>query len=226
MWRTSHKSLLTSPFPLLWGALWVYLGWHCYHTYQAPLLGAALSFLGTWIYLPFIGPVLFSTLFFYVIKLQKFGSPSVTTPYLVAELDGRVVGCVCVRMKHTCYREASKGVEEPAGEASVWRLSVHTSARKHGVGRALMAAAEAFAVEHRAKYMSLITGNEQSRKFYQRLGYTDEAEGRARRVLFGPTLQPSTIVGSLRALSLKGRLATTIMSKELGTGSSGGKGVD
>jgi GNAT superfamily N-acetyltransferase len=187
-------------------------------------LGAALSFLGTWIYLPFIGPALFSTLFFHIIKLQKFGTPSLKSPYMVAELDGRVVGCVCVRMKHTCYREASKGVEEPVGEASVWRLSVDASVRKHGVGRALMVAAEAFAVEHSAKYMSLITGNEHSRKFYQRLGYTDEAEGRARRVLFGPSLQPSTLVGSLRALSLKGRLATTIMSKELGTGSSSGEG--
>ena len=218
MWATSHRKLLTSPYPLLWGTLWVLLGRHCYVTYQAPLLGVSLSLLGTWIYLPIIGPIIFSTLFYYVIKLQKFGSPTPSTPYMVAELDNNVVGCVCVRMKHTCYREASKGVEEPAGEASVWRLSVEPSVRKHGVGRALMEAAEAYAVEHHAKHMSLITGNEQSRKFYQRLGYTDETEARAKRVLFGPTLQPSTLVGAMRAQSLKGRLASTIMSKELKRG--------
>lgn len=95
--------------------------------------------------------------------------------FWVAESDGVVVGCVGVRGEHTLYKERrfdAAAAPPPGGEASVWRLSVAPSARRLGVGRALMAALEAWAVQHGYTSLTLVCGNPDSKKFYASLGYT------------------------------------------------------
>jgi ribosomal protein S18 acetylase RimI-like enzyme len=53
---------------------------------------------------------------------------------IVAELDGRLVGCV------TLYLDAARAMPEvwPAGSAVIRLLAVHPAYRNHGIGRALM----------------------------------------------------------------------------------------
>lgn len=116
---------------------------------------------------------------------EKYLSPGHST-FLVAENErGEILGCVAVLCLHTLHKEARAGVPPMPGEASIWRLSVQPSARRLGVGRRLMAEAEAWARANGCRHISLVTGNADSQRFYTRLGYGPETVERARRVLFG-----------------------------------------
>jgi ribosomal-protein-alanine N-acetyltransferase len=72
------------------------------------------------------------------------------------------------------------------GEADLVNLAVHPSARRHGVGRALLGAAIAYC---RARRVSLLwlrvrAGNRGARAFYRRCGFV--ATGRFRGYYTGP----------------------------------------
>jgi ribosomal protein S18 acetylase RimI-like enzyme len=121
--------------------------------------------------------------------------------------SGAPVGCVAVKCEHTLHRERLAGVEAARGEASIWRLTTAPSARRLGVGRALMEAAEAFARRAGCSSMSLITGNDESKAFYARVGYTLEQEPRARAVLFGEGGEPRGVLGLVKSQALRVRLA-------------------
>jgi len=219
MHKSAYRKILVSPGLLVFAGFWAYLGYVSMRQGNR-LFGFTLSFLGSMFYIPVLGPAIFSHLFWFAIRWQKFGGKQAGgMKYWVAELEGdsgkKIVGCVCVKEVHTLKKESNKRYPQPLGEASAWRLSVAPEARKLGVGRLLMTQAEAYAKERGFKYMSLITGNEESRKFYQRLGYSCEDEGRARRVLFGTGLAPTSLFGYLQEALLKGRLESTIMSRKL-----------
>ena len=129
---------------------------------------------------------------------------------------GAPIGCVAVKCEHTQHRERLAGVEAAPGEASIWRLTTAPEARRLGVGRALMEAAEGFARRSGCAHMSLITGNEDSKRFYERIGYSVEQESRARGVLFGAGGEPRGVLGFVKARVLKARLAgRNIWHKEL-----------
>ena len=148
--------------------------------------------------------------------------------FLVAEdaRSGRVLGCVAVRAQHTLHKEAQEAgrAAPPPGEASVWRLSVAPEARRAGVGRALMRAAETWARARGCAHISLVTGNTASKVFYRQLGYELEDAARAARVLFGPTCRPSGLLGWLKSSMLHARLSPargTVFCKALAPGDEG-----
>lgn len=94
---------------------------------------------------------------------------------LVAELAGKVVGCCGVKLG---MHEGGPELPLPApdGQAcvlsSVWRVSVSARARRRGVGKSLMDAAEAWAVQAGANRMLLVTGNSIASVFYcEKCGY-------------------------------------------------------
>jgi ribosomal protein S18 acetylase RimI-like enzyme len=64
-------------------------------------------------------------------------------------------------------------------EASVWRLAVDHNARKMGIGKKLMQEVEYYAKTKNCNNVSLITGNEQSKAFYKKIGYEYESIDRA-----------------------------------------------
>ena len=77
-----------------------------------------------------------------------------------------------------------------------------------------MAAAEGFARRSGCRHVSLITGNEDSKKFYASIGYGIETEPRAREVLFGRG--PLGVLGFVKARVLKARIGErNIWHKEL-----------
>ena len=78
-----------------------------------------------------------------------------------------------------------------------------------------MEAAEGFARRSGCEHMTLITGNEESKLFYERIGYKLETEPRARAALFGDG-PPLGVLGFVKARVLKARLAARgIWHKEL-----------
>lgn len=87
----------------------------------------------------------------------------------VAELRGEVVGCCGVKLG---IREGGPELPLPTTDAtpdacsSVWRVSVSQRARRHGVGKVLMEAAEAWAVQAGSTRMLLVTGNSIASLFY------------------------------------------------------------
>ena len=84
--------------------------------------------------------------------------------FLVAELDGHVVGTGGIRLR-------------PDGSADVLRVRVHPATRRRGVGRALMTALETSAAERGAREAILDTTTEQPEAvaFYEALGYEENA---------------------------------------------------
>jgi ribosomal protein S18 acetylase RimI-like enzyme len=214
----SYKNLTRSCTPLFYGAA---LGGALF---AAGLPSAGLFFAAgaALLYTP-VGSAVLRGLLWCAIRAQRLGFPPPSpdaSHFMVAERRGasgagELLGCVCVRQAHTLYREAARGVSPPPGEASVWRLTVALSARRLGVGRALMGAAEAWAHERGCGAVSLITGNPDSAAFYRRLGYSGEAEARARRVLFGESGAPAGPLGWLRERTLANRLRATIFVKML-----------
>jgi len=122
--------------------------------------------------------------------------------FFVAELDGRVVGCVGVLAKHTLYKEATGGVASSgAGDASLWRLSVDSRLRRQGVGHALVAAAEAWGAAHGCTRVSLVCGNPRSKRAYHRLGYVAMPLAMAQQLLLPPggAAAPAGLLGALVA---------------------------
>ncbi len=218
MHSSSYRKMLGSPVFWALEAALAALGAHlCLRGAWAT--GAALCALAASLVPPLGGP-LFSAIMWRAVHAHSFlFKPSSTdTAYWVAVArdGGDVIGCVCVRRAHTLAREAERGVAEAQGEASVWRLSVAPAARKLGVGRALMAQAEAYARARGCTHMSLITGNLASRAFYLAIGYAPEALPRAATVLYGgATSTPASLLGRLKGLALQHRLQSTVLAKPL-----------
>lgn len=88
-------------------------------------------------------------------------------PVWVAVLDGAVVGFV-----HAGERRHFSGERD----GYVGELVVAESAERHGIGRALLAAAEDWAAGRGLRRLSLETGaaNTAARAFYAALGYQEE----------------------------------------------------
>lgn len=93
--------------------------------------------------------------------------------FLVAEIEGAVVGSVAV--KKGGISDASKGKDEELeqpGVCTVWKVSSRQDVRKRGVGRALMEKAEKWAREVAgASSVELMTGSIKAKAFYGRIGY-------------------------------------------------------
>jgi len=141
--------------------------------------------------------------------------------FLVAEAKGVVMGCVAISKEHTLYKERRPTATASETEASIWRLSVAPHARKLGVGRLLMAAAEEWARNNRCSHITLVTGNKDSFVFYQRLGYGPETEARAVREIFGAA-GAKGLAASIKLRTLRSRLTErgTILMKALSDGNS------
>lgn len=151
---------------------------------------------------------------------EKWCQPGVSAFLVAEDAAGRPVGCVAMLRRHTLYKEARVplGDASASSEVSVWRLVVDSSARNGGIGRTLMAAAEAWAREHGCTHVSLITGNAASKQFYRRLGYATETRERALRAIFGAPGGPAAFdaLGHLRQMMLRSRLGNgSIMAKQL-----------
>jgi ribosomal protein S18 acetylase RimI-like enzyme len=93
----------------------------------------------------------------------------------VADDDGRVAGFVSAST-----REHWSG----AVDAYIGELVVDPAAEGRGVGRALVAAVEAWAVESGLRLLTLETGaaNASARAFYRRLGFAEEDVRLTRRL--------------------------------------------
>ena len=93
---------------------------------------------------------------------------------LVAELDERIVGFVCVwaRVK---AREVEELINGPSEFAVVSDLVVLPAYRARGLGRALLQAAERFAIEKGSSTIRIgvLARNGSARKIYGRAGYND-----------------------------------------------------
>jgi ribosomal protein S18 acetylase RimI-like enzyme len=81
---------------------------------------------------------------------------------LVAEEEGRVFGTVQVVIEQP---------ENQPHRGDVSKMLVHRSARKRGVGEALMRAAETAAVESGKSLLVLDTGSEDAKRLYERCGW-------------------------------------------------------
>jgi GNAT superfamily N-acetyltransferase len=94
----------------------------------------------------------------------------------VADLDDALLGVIAV---HAC-----PFFERAGAWARITVLVVSERARGRGVGTRLVAAAEAFAVDHGCVRMEVTSGDQRSdaHEFYQRRGYIDQA-GRSTRFL-------------------------------------------
>jgi GNAT superfamily N-acetyltransferase len=94
-----------------------------------------------------------------------------TEAVLIAEaaIDGRPLGLIHVK------GDVSVLTDEPQGYIAI--LAVTTEAEGQGIGRALMAAAEAWARERGYRYLALDTfaTNSHARAFYARLGFAEES---------------------------------------------------
>jgi GNAT superfamily N-acetyltransferase len=145
-------------------------------------------------------------------RYQKSGF----SQFLVAEVKGVVMGCVAIIKEHTLYKERRPTAIASETEASIWRLSVAPHARKLGVGRLLMAAAEEWARNNRCSHVTLVTGNKDSVIFYQRLGYGPETEARAVREVFGAA-GAKGLAAKFKLRTLRSRLTDrgTILMKAL-----------
>lgn len=87
----------------------------------------------------------------------------------VAVADGAAVGYVHVEKYDTLYFETM---------ANILGLAVRSAYRHIGVGRTLVAAAEAWALQNGIQMMRLNSGKDRSNAhgFYKNLGYTSEKE--------------------------------------------------
>jgi GNAT superfamily N-acetyltransferase len=184
--------------------------------YKHNLLATVFGTLAALFYVPMTGASFFNALLWRGIlhqtqkdmtedtlqdKWQKEGS----SQFFVAEREGILLGCVAIKAVHTLHSERKPGVETLLNEASVWRLSVAKEARKCGVGKLLMQAAEQWAAQNGCKCVSLITGNSESKRFYERLNYNAESYDRAARVIFGG-VDKITTADFIKSLLLRRRV--------------------
>jgi GNAT superfamily N-acetyltransferase len=192
MYPYSYQRLSTSPTSLITFLSSAAFAHYC----NAPRLSIGLGTFGILLYTP-IGRWFVGVLFWQIIKLQgKFTMKDIVKVWMkpsfshfyVAEVDGQIVGCIAIKLQHTLHSERGSGVPTVEEEASVWRLTVAPEGRKLGIGRKLMEYGEQWAKQQGAKYISLITGNPESQKFYTRLNYQPETLLRACNVLFGPVI--------------------------------------
>jgi ribosomal protein S18 acetylase RimI-like enzyme len=217
MMPSFYSKLLRSPAFYLFCAATTYSGYRlCAISGWWRLLGVPLLLLGAVLPIPPLGGRLMSALFWLSISSKPFLLKASDAVYFVAlsQPSQSIVGCVCVKAQHTLSGEREAGVPVVAGEASVWRLTVDPSTRRLGVGKLLMQEAEQYAVARGCKAMTLVTGNDASKKFYLDIGYQQERSDRALRVLF-PASQPTTLLGRVRAHLLPGRLSSTVLVKHL-----------
>lgn len=82
---------------------------------------------------------------------------------LVAEQDGMIVGTVQVILEQP---------ENQPHRGDISKMLVHRRARQHGVGAALMRAAEQAARSHRKTLLVLDTASDAAERLYQREGWT------------------------------------------------------
>jgi len=122
--------------------------------------------------------------------LEEFNGPTVTPQQvtsrlqacqglettLLAEVEGRAVGFACLRLV------PSMSGDTPYAELT--EIYVQEAHRRHGIGRALMARAEALAQRQGATHLILLTGfkNLASQAFYRALGYADYALAMRKRL--------------------------------------------
>lgn len=101
---------------------------------------------------------------------------------LVAEVDSRVVGVLFVKLEATPDRMPFV----PRRFAQIHDLVVAPEARGHGIGRALVRAAEDWALSRGVDAVELTVWefNDAARRMYDQLGYTTQHR-RLRRVLPG-----------------------------------------
>ena len=232
----SIKKMQTSFWPIsIFGSLGTLV-----YIFQGPITISTLFIaFGISLYTP-IGSYMYSAALWQAIKAQGKKSMAVSTFHSIwlnpgnnviktAEWDktrthffvaqrsddplGIPVGCVGVKSIHTLHHEKDTLALDTPNEASIWRLSVDSNLRGSGIGRLLMSSAEKWAKEHGCKNMSLITGNEDSKIFYQKIGYKTETEERALSVL----QLSNGILGFIKKRMLKVRLYDyrTIFRKQI-----------
>jgi ribosomal protein S18 acetylase RimI-like enzyme len=99
---------------------------------------------------------------------------------LLAESSGSVVGVACASLKPS----PSYAVVVPQTVAYVWDLVVDRDARRQGVGRALMAAVEAWARERGAAEcrLDVFDFNDAAIALYDRVGYRPRSHSLAKRL--------------------------------------------
>lgn len=87
----------------------------------------------------------------------------------VAELKGKVVGCIAVAITQSFHR--------PGSFLRVIALVVNQEERRLGIGKSLMSIAEKFALDCGCTYVELTSGVHRaklgSHQFYQSLGYIE-----------------------------------------------------
>lgn len=106
-------------------------------------------------------------------RQHPIGTPPTGRATLVAELDGRLVGVVDVRIAHP------GGSHRPLRYGYIAEIAVAANARRRGVGAELIRAAEAWARERGCVYTVLDynTHNDDARRFYRdRMGYRAAGE--------------------------------------------------
>ncbi|RAJ35828.1 acetyltransferase (GNAT) family protein [Kitasatospora sp. SolWspMP-SS2h] len=95
--------------------------------------------------------------------------------FLLARLDGRPAGCAGVRTLDTDPADPGTPAAGTPGSAELKRLYVRPSARGHGLGRALLAAAEdaARALGHTRLRLDTMAEFAEARALYTAAGYAD-----------------------------------------------------
>jgi GNAT superfamily N-acetyltransferase len=104
----------------------------------------------------------------YAETLRDAGGRAATAVLLVAVRDGVVVGSVTICPAGSPFAEIGR-----AGESEFRFLAVEPGAWRSGVGEALVAACEEWAVSHgkAAHVICVVDGNQSAHRFYERLGF-------------------------------------------------------
>jgi ribosomal protein S18 acetylase RimI-like enzyme len=112
-------------------------------------------------------------------RTEHFGGPRKPEHTLVAVHDGEIAGFVAVPPK--------RGFAEQAHVFGLYNLIVSARARRHGVGTALMLAAERFVLERGGRKISLtvLATNAPALTLYQRHGYVVEGRLLAESLIDG-----------------------------------------
>jgi GNAT superfamily N-acetyltransferase len=106
---------------------------------------------------------------FFLERLEIFGQKP-DELVLVAEQDGSVLGILAFR--------AFLYFHEPGKQGRIIALVVSENARGGGIGRAMVAECEKFALECGCKRMEVTTGSqrEKAHRFYESMGYQETSK--------------------------------------------------